>query len=181
MFVVSDLFFLVLPPFPFFAHFLGFICLSDSFLSTLEFVSVLSNIFVVIFVHVLKATVLGAVALVLFKDFVHDVLSVFLVLPSIWAGVAPILLRWVLVVGVEVLVVIILAVAIVVVSRVAIPRCRLIVLLVVALAGGMSLAIRPGLVVLFFELALAQHLVGLVDLLELFFVSRGGVRVVLFC
>lgn len=129
-----------------------------------------------VFVHVLICAVLGTVSLVLFEDLVHDVLTIFLILPSISTRIPSIgrLLVWILILGMPLLIVMILTVRIVLVRIVA----RL--LLIIKTLASAWLTVGPRLIVLFFNIRLAQDLVGLIYLLKLFLIASTWVRMVLF-
>lgn len=129
-----------------------------------------------VFVHVLICAVLGTVSLVLFENLVHDVLTIFLILPSISTCIPSIgrLLVWILILGMPLLIVMILAVRIVLVRIV----CWL--LLIIKTLTGAWLAIWPRLIVLFFNIRLAQDLVSLIYLLKLFLIPSTWVWMILF-
>ncbi len=109
---IFNLLLLVVFPLSLLSQLFGLVCPSDIILSFFEFICILSDILMMVFVHVLKAAVLSTVSLILFEDIVHDVFTILLILPAVRPGVAPVLagLRGVLVFLVEGLVVIILAV-----------------------------------------------------------------------
>lgn len=167
---VLHLLVLVLFPFHLFSQLFCLISFADCVLSSFDFVSVLSYVFLVSLVHVFEWTVLGSVSLILLENFVHHFLSIPLILPTIISGVPPVLtgLRRMLVVWMEILIVVILSVSIV--------RLRLV--WIIGLAWS---RVRSGFIVLLFEWLLAEHLVGFVDFFEFLLVASGGIWMVLFC
>ena len=129
-----------------------------------------------VFVHVLVCTVLGTVSLILFENLVHNVLTIFLILPSIGTSIPSIswLLVWILILRMPLLIIIILTVRIVLVRIV-----RRLLLIIKTLAGAW-LAVGPRLIVLFLDISFTQDLVGLIYLLKLFLIASTWVRMVLF-
>ncbi len=82
---------LVHPPLSLFSQLLLLVGLADVLLATFELVCVLADVLLLVSVHVLKAAVRLTLLLILFEDLVHYVLTIFLVLPAVCAGVAPVL------------------------------------------------------------------------------------------